>query len=111
MVIAFALLGILAGPPVLLLKAIRESTVLLALTLATAMLLSLAFVVRVIEGRPFFATLLPPRGAARDLGIGFGVGAILISGTVAALALAGCYRVTGINASSAGAASISLIRA
>jgi uncharacterized protein len=110
-VIAVALLGILAGPPVLFLPALRESLVLLELTVAMAMLLSLWFVVRVIERQPFFATLLPARGAARDLGIGFGVGALLMCATMAVLALAGWYRVTGLAAPSAGAAAISLLRA
>jgi membrane protease YdiL (CAAX protease family) len=66
--------------------------------LAVSALLALAITVRLLERKPFFATLLPPAGAARDVAIGFGLGAALLTGSVGVLAIAGCYHLGGLAA-------------
>jgi membrane protease YdiL (CAAX protease family) len=63
--------------------------------IAVSTLIALGLTVRLLERRPFFSTLLPRAGAARDLGIGFALGGGLISASVGVLAIAGCYRVEG----------------
>lgn len=112
-VVAIALLAALAAPLFLLLRAAGRDgdPVWMELALAFASLAALAFVVRVIERRPFFATLLPSRGAARDLGLGLGLGTALMATTMAVLAGAGWYHVTGLAAPSAGAAALAMLRA
>jgi hypothetical protein len=112
--IVLVLIGLFATPPVLLLRALEllgKSAVLLELVMAAAALLALGLVTRFIERRPFFETLLPARGAARDVGLGFGLGVVLIAGTFGALALAGYYRITGFDAQSFTAGCLAMLRA
>jgi uncharacterized protein len=61
----------------------------------TAALLTLVFVGRVIERRPFVGFGFPLRSAVRDLGVGSLVGALLLSAIIGVMALCGWYRVTG----------------
>jgi hypothetical protein len=112
-VIAVGMMALVGAPLFALAHAAKldGGKVVPELIMAIASLAGLGFVVRVIERRPFAATLLPAREAGRDLAIGFGVGTALMATTVGILALAGCYRVTGLGAPTLGAALLATARA
>jgi uncharacterized protein len=83
------------GSLVALKAAGAEGMFLSETAIAASTLLALGLTVRLLERRPFFATLLPRAGALRDLGAGFALGGGLISASVGVLAIAGAYHLDG----------------
>jgi uncharacterized protein len=101
LIVALVLCGALAVPPVVFGEPHFDWLVLESF-MAIAALLALCVVVRFIERKPFVTTLIPIGQAPRELAIGFGLGAGLITAVIGVLAVCGWFRVTGLATSDLG---------
>src|SRR5688572_6906924 len=106
LVIALVVFGLLAAPALLWgFEHLEGWVVQLALVVAAA--IALFVVVRCIERKPFFATVLPPEAGARELATGFAFGAGLFIAVVGVLAVCGWFRLTGLQ--TPGGAAVGLV--